>query len=130
MLDEDVLHLQIAARVKQRQRVREALGGAARDVEADVLRRLREEVVQVRPAQAGRHVRLFAVVERAQAFLEPEIVPEAAPEGDAAFARQHAAGALLEQTLPRCREVVAREAEIRGQAFDGARAQVPRTSTI
>ena len=78
--DEDVLHLQVAARVEQRRGVDEALGGAAREVEADVVRRLGQQIVEGRAAHALRQVRVVALVERAQPLLEPEGVPDARPE--------------------------------------------------
>ena len=58
--------------MQQRQRVGEALAGAARNVKSNVVRRLGEQIVQVQTRQAGRHVRLFAIVEQAQALLQPE----------------------------------------------------------
>src|SRR5688572_4622300 len=43
---EDILHLQVAARMQQRSRIHEAFRGAARQMEADVTGRLGQQIVE------------------------------------------------------------------------------------
>ena len=83
---EDVLHLQVPARMEQRQRVGEALGGAAREVEADVVGRAREQILEMLRSSPGGSGASSTVVERAQPLLEPKASQTGSPERHAALA--------------------------------------------
>ncbi len=80
----NVLHLQAAPWMQERQRVGEALGGSPRHMKSDIVWRLGQQVVQVYSRQPGGHVVLVNFVERAQSFLELERAPHTAPERDTA----------------------------------------------
>src|SRR6185369_10330098 len=81
---EDVLHLKVPARMEERQRVDEALGGAARDVKAHILGCAREEVLEMTLIEPRRQRRLRQVVEGDEALVEAHGLPDGLPEGRAA----------------------------------------------
>src|SRR5437763_12325427 len=83
---EDVLHLQIAARMEKRQCIGETFGRPARDVKPDVGGRRIEQIVEVLAAEARRHMRIVPVVDRAEPFFEATCGPDEEPEGDSSHA--------------------------------------------
>ena len=98
--------------MQQRQRVGEALGRAARNVESHVFRCLGQEIVEMRPAEPGRHVSLLDVVERAKPFFQPQRAPEAPPERDPSIARRHRLGSKLVEPPDHLRQLRPRHAEL------------------
>src|SRR4029453_11943439 len=95
--DEDVLHLQIASRMQQRDRVDEALHGTARDVEPHVGGRGREQLVEGVTVEPRRQRYVGRTLETPQPFLETETIPGGSPEGDSTLAIPEEIGARLEQ---------------------------------
>src|SRR5262249_53263972 len=86
--------------------VDEALHGAARDVEADVGGRGREQLVEVVAVEPPRHRDVGGALEVAQALLEAEPVPDGAPERHAALPIAAEAGPGLEQAANRWAQLI------------------------
>src|SRR5215475_6475903 len=99
--------------MQERHGVDEALHGAARDVEADVGRRVREQLVEIVAVKPGRQRNVGGASETAQALLEAEPVPYGAPERHAALAIAEEVGAGLEQARDRRAQLVGAEAMTR-----------------
>src|SRR4029453_18506285 len=105
LADEDVLHLQKAARMQQRQGVREALTRSTRDMKPHIVGRLAEQVFEVRLAETRRHMIFLAVVEHPQTLFELEGVPEPPPEGDPFFAFEDGIRSTVEQLGNHARQI-------------------------
>src|SRR5262249_43831028 len=103
---EDILHLQIAARVQERQRIDEALGRAARQVKTHVLRRLAEEVLEMALVESRRQRYLREIVEGDQSLLEAHGIPRRAPERNSTAALTHDLGPDLEESADEAREIL------------------------
>ena len=121
---EDIMHLQIPARVEQRQGIREALGGSPREMKPDVIRRGIQQIVEVLERETGRHMGLVAVVDRAKPLFEPEPGPDAAPERHSAIVIVERFGTGVEQAPHEAGKLGAGDAEFRREMPRRFRADV------
>src|SRR3954469_17120242 len=94
--DEDVLHLEEAARVQQRQRISEAFARATRNIEPHIVWRLGEEILEVRAVQSRRDMVVLVVVERTEPLFELERLPDPAPALDTLCTREQRSRPVLQ----------------------------------
>ena len=96
--DENVLHLQEAARMKERKRVVKAFERAGTQMKTHVAGSLRQYILKLRSAQVAGNGDAGQVVEVHEPFFEAHGFPHFLPESHAAAAIGKVIGAAFEQT--------------------------------
>src|SRR5262249_41057339 len=83
--NEDVLHLQVAAGMKQRNSVQKTLDGAGTQMETLVLHAFTNKILDVGRLDTSRQWRIQYALDRNVSLFHSNCVPDGAPEGDALF---------------------------------------------
>jgi hypothetical protein len=95
--DENILNLQVAARIEQRNRVGKALQRSRAEGKAQVARRFLQDIFQFSHIQAGRESGVHQLFDGHQSLLQPNGVPDIHPEAHAPFIIAQIIGAAFEQ---------------------------------
>jgi len=77
---EYILHLQITPRMQQRNRIHEAFERARAEMEAQIARHFRQNVLQPRHIETGRQHQIRHILKSHHLLFEPDRLPEIRPE--------------------------------------------------
>src|SRR5579871_3546080 len=83
--DENILHLEVAARVEQGDGVKETFERSGTEVEAEISRGILQNFFQLREIKTGRKGGVDQILEGNQALFELHSIPDLHPEAHAAI---------------------------------------------